>query len=200
MARLKLSPVWWIPVVVSLLSIFFQAMGWDTVLRYSREGVQQGAWWLLMTGNLVHLGWSHLILNLAGLFMVWWFYDDEFSVPEWLWIFVVSGLFVTVGLYFLDPELIWYVGLSGLLHGLFIAGGIRLLGRDTRFAVMLLALFAAKLTYEQTVGSLPGTTDMAGGPVVVNAHLYGSIGGAVAAISLLGFQRFFPVRDKTPSV
>ena len=182
-------------MVVTLVSVFLQAAGWDTLLRYSREGVQHGEWWLLITGNLVHLGWNHLILNLAGLFMVWWFYDDEFSVLEWIWIFVVSGLFVTVGLYFLDPGLIWYVGLSGLLHGLFIAGGIRLLGRDTRFAVMLLALFAAKLTYEQLVGSLPGTTDMAGGPVVVDAHLYGGIGGAVAVTLLLGFRHFFPSQD-----
>jgi rhomboid family GlyGly-CTERM serine protease len=189
MARFNIPPVWWIPLVVAVLSTVMQAMGWDTLLRYSREGLQQGEWWLLITGNLVHLGWNHLILNLAGLVMVWWFYDDEFSLLEWLWIFVISGLFVTVGLYFLDPQLIWYVGLSGLLHGLFIAGGIRLLGRDTRFAVLLLLLFAAKLTWEQLFGSLPGTTDMAGGPVVVNAHLYGAIGGAVAALLLLARER-----------
>ncbi len=189
MARFNIPPVWWIPLVVAVLSTVMQAMGWDTLLRYSREGLQQGEWWLLITGNLVHLGWNHLILNLAGLVMVWWFYDDEFSLLEWLWIFVISGLFVTVGLYFLDPQLIWYVGLSGLLHGLFIAGGIRLLGRDTRFAVLLLLLFAAKLTWEQLFGSLPGTTDMAGGPVVVNAHLYGAIGGAVADLLLLARER-----------
>ena len=185
MLPFRVPPVWWIPIGIAVVSTVLQALGLDTVLRYSREGVAQGQLWLLLTGNLVHLGWSHLVLNLAGLLMVWWFYDDEFSVGEWLWIVLVSGLFVTVGLYLFDPRLIWYVGLSGLLHGLFIAGGICLLGRDTRFAVLLLALFAAKLAWEQTVGSLPGTSDMAGGPVVVNSHLYGAIGGAVAALLLL---------------
>ena len=189
MSPLRIPPVWWIPVVVSVTSIVLQAVGLDTALRYSREGVNQGALWLLLTGNLVHLGWSHLWLNLAGLLMVWWFFDTEFSLVEWLWVLLVSGLFVTVGLYLLDPYLIWYVGLSGLLHGLFIAGGIRLLGRDTRFAILLLLLFAAKLAWEQLIGSLPGTSDMAGGPVVVNAHLYGAVGGAVAVLLLLVRER-----------
>jgi len=185
MSPFPLPPVWWIPIVVALVSTVLQALGLDTVLRYDRDAIGQGAWWLLLTGNLVHLGWSHLLLNLAGLLMVWWFFDEEFSVVEWLWILLVSALFVTGGLYLFDPRLIWYVGLSGLLHGLFIAGGIRLLGRDTRFAVLLLALFVAKLGWEQLFGSLPGTSDMAGGPVVVNSHLYGAIGGAVAALLLL---------------
>ncbi len=185
MLRLPIPPVWWIPLLISLVSIALQALGLDTTLRYSREGVEQGQLWLLLTGNLVHLGWSHLWLNLAGLVMVWWFFDTEFTVVEWLWVLVISALFVTLGLYLFDPHLIWYVGLSGLLHGLFIAGGIRLLGRDTRFAILLLLLFAAKLSWEQLVGSLPGTSDMAGGPVVVNAHLYGAIGGGVAVLLLL---------------
>jgi len=197
MPRLQIPPVWWIPLVVALISIALQALGLDTVLRYSREEVAQGQLWLLLTGNLVHLGWSHLWLNLAGLVMVWWFFDTEFSVAEWLWVLLVSGLFVTLGLFLLDPHLIWYVGLSGLLHGLFIAGGIRLLGRDTRFAILLLLLFGAKLAWEQLVGSLPGTSDMAGGPVVVNAHLYGAIGGGVAVLILLARDRIAP---KPPSL
>ncbi len=196
MSQFRLPPVWWVPIVIAIVSTALQALGLDTMLRYSREEIEQGQWWLLLTGNLVHLGWSHLVLNLAGLLMVWWFFDEEFSVAEWLWILLVSGLFVTGGLFLFDPQLIWYVGLSGVLHGLFIAGGIRLLGRDTRFAVLLLALFAAKLTWEQLFGSLPGTSDMAGGPVVVNSHLYGAIGGAVAALLLLAQEK---LTGKTPT-
>lgn len=176
--------IWLLPVLVAIVSTLFQALGLDVALRYERADVLEGAFWLFVTGNLVHLSWGHWGLNLAGLAMVWWFYYDEFSLPQWLGVFSVSGLFVTVGLFVLNPELIWYVGLSGLLHGLFIAGGIQLIGKDTRFAIILLALFAIKLTYEQVVGSLPGTTDMSGGPVVVDAHLYGAIGGMLSALAI----------------
>ena len=38
--------------------------------------------------------------------------------------------------------------------------------------------------YEQMMGSLPGTSEMSGGPVVVNSHLFGAIGGVVSFILL----------------
>lgn len=180
--------IWALPVIIGIVSALFQWLDLDVALRYDRADILNGAWWQFLTGNLVHLGWGHWGLNLAGLAMVWWFYYDEFSLPQWLLLFVLSGLFVTGGLFLLNPELIWYVGLSGLLHGLFIAGGIQLIGRDTRFALILLALFAVKLSYEQLVGSMPGTSDMSGGPVVVDAHLYGAIGGAFGALLIRGWN------------
>ena len=175
---------WLFPLVISILAVVFQASGLDITLRYDRVAIEHGNWWLLLTGNLVHMGWGHVVLNLAGLWMVWWFFLGEFTDRQWLWIFVVSGLFVTTGLYLFNPGLIWYVGLSGLLHGLFIAGGLKLIPTERGFALALLGLILAKLAYEQTVGSMPGTSEMSGGPVVVNAHLFGSIGGAVAFLGL----------------
>ncbi|MGV6818754.1 MAG: rhombosortase [Thiotrichales bacterium] len=189
--------IWLFPVLVAALAIVFQGLGLVEALRYERADILNGQWWLFVTGNLVHLGWSHLALNLAGLAMVWWFYYDEFSLPQWLFVFFVSALFVTGGLFLLNPELIWYVGLSGLLHGLFVAGGIQLIGRDTRFAIILLMLFVAKLSYEQLFGSLPATTHMSGGPVVVDAHLYGAIGGAVSALMIRGRALLGAVLPKT---
>jgi rhomboid family GlyGly-CTERM serine protease len=173
-----------IPVTVAVLAIAFQATGLDIELRYDRHAIQQGSLWLLISGNYVHLGWGHVILNLAGLFMVWWFFIGDFKQYEWLVIFLVSGLFVTCGLYLFNPHLIWYVGLSGLLHGLFLAGGLRLLATEFKFAAVLIIAIVGKLMYEQMMGSLPGTSEMSGGPVVVNSHLFGAIGGVVSFILL----------------
>lgn len=171
---------WGFPAGISLMSLVFQLTGLDLVLRYARKGIEAGEWWLYMTGNLVHLGWGHLILNVAGLMMVWWFFVRDLQLWEWLVVFVVSALFVTVGIYHFNPNIIWYVGLSGLLHGLFIAGGLRLLSTERNFALILTGAIVIKLAYEQVYGSLPGTSEMSGGPVVVDAHLYGAIGGAAA--------------------
>ena len=188
MFKLKQYPILIIPALIAFISLVFQIADLVPQLRYSRSLVEQGHWWSFITGNLVHLGWGHLLLNLAGLAMVWWFFIDDLKAWEWLLALVISGLFVTVGLYLFDVHLIWYVGLSGLLHGLFVAGGIRLLSKELGFAVILLAVLAGKLAYEQFFGSLPGTSEMSGGPVVVNSHLYGAIGGVVSGllISLIG--------------
>ena len=175
---------WMIPVTVAVLAIAFQSTGLDIELRYDRHAIQQGSLWLLISGNYVHLGWGHVILNLAGLFMVWWFFIGDFKQYEWLVIFLVSGLFVTCGLYLYNPHLIWYVGLSGLLHGLFLAGGLRLLATEFKFAAVLIIAIVGKLMYEQMMGSLPGTSEMSGGPVVVNSHLFGAIGGVVSFVLL----------------
>jgi hypothetical protein len=83
--------------------------------------------------------------------------------------------------WFLDSGLGWYVGMSGLLHALLVAGIV------TRFPVAkgeslaLAALIAGKIAWEQLAGPLPGSEISAGGAVVVNAHLYGAIAGILAA-------------------
>ena len=80
----------------------------------------------------------------------------------------------------LEPQLMWYVGLSGLLHGCLVAGvigGIRERRLEER---LLLAGLVLKLAYEQAAGPLPGSEGGAGGNVLVNAHLYGAIAGALA--------------------
>ena len=49
-----------------------------------------------------------------------------------------------------------------------------------RGGLWLFAGLVAKLAWEQTLGPLPMTARTAGGPVIVNAHLYGSLGGVLA--------------------
>lgn len=173
---------------VILVCVIIQGLGWVEDLRYERAMLLDGEIWRLVTGNLTHLGWSHLALNGAGLIMIWLFFENEFSAPQWLLLLLACGLGVTVGLFWLNPQLVWYVGLSGLLHGLFIAGAIQTFRAEPLFSSVMLGGFAAKLTYEQFRGALPSTAELSGGPVVVDAHLYGAIAGLIAGLILLGWR------------
>jgi len=72
--------------------------------------------------------------------------------------------------------------MSGLLHGLLVAGIIpRLRSLDIETGILLLLLIA-KIGYEQFNGPVPGSETTSGGPVVVDAHLYGALGGVLGAI------------------
>jgi hypothetical protein len=72
--------------------------------------------------------------------------------------------------------------MSGLLHGLLVAGIItRLRSLDIETGVLLLLLIA-KIGYEQLNGPLPGSEGTSGGAVVVDAHLYGALGGILGAL------------------
>jgi len=176
-----------LPMILAALSTLFALIGEPATqgLRYDRAAILEGQWWRLISGNLVHLGWPHLVLNLAGLLLVWLLFHHNLRIRSWIIVTLASALAVGGGLVLFDPALRWYVGLSGLLHGLFAAGLVAALFAGNRTDWLLALLFAAKIAWEQLVGSMPGTAAISGGPVIVDAHLYGAIGGTVAALLLV---------------
>lgn len=179
------EPAMLLAIGIVVLCLALQGGGFDQTLRFDREAISAGQFWLLLTGNFVHLGTSHLLMNLAGFALVVALVWTRFSWIEWVLITLFSSLVVGVGLYWLDPGVFWYVGFSGTLHGLVIAGSIADLRYYPKSAGLLLVLIIGKLGWEQYAGALPGSESVAGGNVVVNAHLYGAIGGAVLCLVLL---------------
>jgi len=172
-----------LPIALAATSLLLALLGTHgtELLRYQRDAIVAGQWWRLLTGNLVHLGWPHLCLNLAGLALVWLLFHRALSTAAWLTVTLVSSLAVGLGLLMFDPGLSWYVGLSGTLHGLFAAGLVASLNSNQRAEWLLVIVFVAKLTWEQLMGPTPGTAAIAGGNVIVDAHLYGALAGALTA-------------------
>jgi len=177
---------WQIPAILGFLGALAAFSGdqgrlW---LRWDRAAIADGQLWRLLSGHLVHLNLSHLLLNGAGLILVWMLVGQNMSTSRWLLIIVVAIAGINAGFWWLDTELQWYVGLSGLLHGLLAAGLVAGL-QNSRGESMLIGLFViAKLVFEQVAGPLPGSENASGGAVIVNAHLYGAVAAAVAAVVL----------------
>lgn len=151
-------------------------------LRYEREAVLQGEYWRLLTGHLMHGSWLHLVLNGAGLGLVAALFTRDYSLPAWLLIALFSVVAIDLGFVLFEPQLLWYVGLSGVLHGALAAGAVAWWRNESKPLALLLSLiFAGKLAWEQWHGALPLSGDL---PVVVDAHLYGAIGGVIAGVIL----------------
>lgn len=163
-------------------------------LMFDRLRIADGEVYRLASAHLVHLDWRHLALNLAGLVLVWVLVGDRFRGLQWLLVMVISAVVIDAGFWWLLPELRWYVGLSGILHGLLVAGSIALFRERQSEALVLLVAVAAKLAYEWLFGPLPGSAEATGGAVITEAHLYGAVGGAIAAAMLLqaSFSRRSP--------
>jgi rhomboid family GlyGly-CTERM serine protease len=151
------------------------------LLMYDRLAITDGEYWRLLTGHLAHLGYSHLLLNLAGLVLVWLLVGRYFTTSRWFAVFAISVIGASAGFWFLDENMLWYVGLSGILHGLIVAGAITGIRELPGESAVILAFVAGKLLWEQLAGPLPGSESASGGTVIVNAHLYGAIGGVIAA-------------------
>jgi rhomboid family GlyGly-CTERM serine protease len=195
--RLGALPVraWLVPGTVVLVALALMLSGdsgreW---LRFDRGGITAGEVWRLLTGHFVHLGVSHTLLNLAGLVLVWFLVGRTYAWRQWLLVMAGSVVAIDVGLWFGSPQLEWYVGLSGLLHGVLAAGVVAGLADRSVEALVLAVLVTGKLAWEQFAGPLPGSEATSGGAVVVDAHLYGVVGGVIAAAALIRVRGRAPI-------
>lgn len=185
LSRLFRSNSLLLALACALLCVAVQFAGLTDSLAYQRSLIANGHIWLLLTGNFVHLGNNHLWMNMAGLALVVALVWQHFTAVQWLIVILFCSCVVGLGLWFFNPEVEGYVGFSGTLHGLIIAGTLADLRRYPRSAGLLLMLVIGKLLWEQISGAMPGSESVAGGLVLVDAHLYGAIGGALIAPFLI---------------
>jgi rhomboid family GlyGly-CTERM serine protease len=148
---------------------------------YQRAAIAAGEWWRLLTAHFVHLDAAHAVLNGLGLVLMWALFARDYSPLRWLAIYLVAALAVSAGLYVFDPQIEWYVGASGALHGVMSAGTLAHLRRRDLDGWILAAFLVAKLSYEQLAGQMPFS---GAANTVVDAHLYGAIGGLALAVLL----------------
>ncbi len=149
-------------------------------LRYERSALAQGQWWRLLTAHLVHLNLAHALLNSAGLVLLWMLFAREYSPRRWALILGASCAAIDAGLWFLHPEVDWYLGASGVLHGALAAGAIVLYRRSDAMGAVLVLLLVVKLSYEHYSGASVFAGDL---PLVADAHLFGTLGGLIGAWS-----------------
>lgn len=182
-------------VAVGIACIIFQISGLQEALRFSRPDIEAGQWWRLLTGNLVHLGYPHLFLNLAGLAVITALLAPAMRAWQWILTGVFSMTGVGVGLWVFDLQLQWYVGLSGVLYGLLLGGAIAEFRHQRLIAMILASYTIGKIVWEQLYGAVESSEKIAGGNVIVNAHLYGMVSGGLAVIVLLGLGALFRRRQ-----
>jgi rhomboid family GlyGly-CTERM serine protease len=164
-----------------VLALQFSGSAAIHLLRYDRAAIVAGEWWRLLTAHLVHLNFRHAVLDLGGLALLWMLFARDLSPQVWAAVILTAAASIDCGLWFRDPEVTWYLGISGALHGVLAAAAfVRVRRRDFE-GWLLSGLLLAKLAYEQIHGPLPFSGDM---PVVVDAHLYGALGGLAAAVLL----------------
>ena len=183
----KLKPVLkrhMLPICLAFVVTFIGLFGSDMTLwlRFDRNAILSGEIWRIFTGHLAHLSWSHLLMNVLGLALVWGLFDRHLPTKRWVHTLIFSAFGVSLFLLVIDSHIRWYVGLSGVLHGMFIVGCLYDLRSGRWDSKLLLLLIIAKLSWEQVVGPLPGSVATAGGSVIVDAHLFGALMGLITYI------------------
>lgn len=155
-------------------------------LFYQRYLIAAGEYWRLWTGSLVHTNSWHLALNLAGVWLLTFIAPSTDTKLTQLLQIVWLATCVGLGLWFMSPGVIWYVGLSGVLYGLFILGGIQLLlQQDWSMAAVILLGIGGKTLLDWWQGGASPSAALIEAPVIYAAHLYGMAGGLLLGIPAL---------------
>ena len=152
---------------------------------YRRSDILHEEYWRLITGNFVHLNWQHLSLNLAAWFLIWVYGVRVCGISAWSLLLLLCAAGVGVGIFFGLPEIEEYSGLSGVLHGMFVAiPGLHLLiNRSDYSAWAILTAVIAKLISEEIQGASGITADWIGLMIIPEAHLYGALSGLLIIIA-----------------
>lgn len=147
------------------------------LLEYHRDFIKAGEFWRAMTGHFLHSNGYHLLLNLGGLTLLWLVHGDHYRWQSYSMLFIYSGLICSAALYMFYPEMKIYVGLSGILHGVFVWGAVKDIQSGLKSGYALLAGVAIKIAYEHIVGASVEVTELINARVAIEAHLWGALGG-----------------------
>ena len=175
---------------VAVVVLLLHASGFGDALEYRRAFLAHEPWRLL-TGHLVHINWPHATINAAALLIVARLFAPDLSAPRQMVILLSASLMISLGLAALAPGILWYRGLSGVLHALFFAGAAKWLlsvqQRTVRALWLPAALFVGgwiKITLEQPAGDALPYADWLGAAVVPQAHLIGAACGSAFGLVL----------------
>jgi rhomboid family GlyGly-CTERM serine protease len=162
-----------VSLVALLLLICPQA---PDLLMWERSAITDGELWRWMTAHLVHLSLMHGLSNLLGLLLICEYLWDELALADACALLLWTAAGTSLLLWWFAPEIDWYAGLSGVLHGLWAGCALAWFCRSgDRVAAAALALLAIKL-------ALP-TYGLSALPVVTVAHGYGALCGLIWAVS-----------------
>jgi rhomboid family GlyGly-CTERM serine protease len=181
MSRLLLGSVG-CPLAITLLCLALKPLpeAWQLAFQYQHSAILDGELWRLFTGHLTHLSGAHLWMNLVGLWLIWLLFFLHESARS-LCLYRLPALLIgtSLALLLLSPEVNWYRGLSGVLHGLLALALLRHCQSQPLAGGLLLALFSVKIAWEQISGPVPGSEAWIAGRVIVDSHLYGAIWGSL---------------------
>jgi rhomboid family GlyGly-CTERM serine protease len=160
-------------------------------LEFNRTLIAEGQWWRLLTGHWVHYGLYHLAMNAFAFVLCGYILLRHLPLRHYALLLFTCLLGASICLYWFSPELHYYAGLSGALHGLLVAGVILSLKDAPWIGTAVLVVLAFKLIQEQSQSFDPNHP-LLPVPVAVNAHLYGALIGIFWGLTNVLYRAYTP--------
>lgn len=175
-------------LVTAMLAVEFLGDWGRSWLAFDRSAIAAGQWWRLLTGSFAHLGWYHWMLNTLGVLVFVLLCPQPLPLRFWARRVLLIGLAMSVCLWFFVPGLGNYVGMSGVIHGLFLLGLVPQVRRGDLIALGCLLYLLGKIGWELYAGAPVSDEAAIGGRVIVESHLYGTLSAVVYGIAFGSFS------------
>lgn len=187
-------PPWSYLLTAGLALVIQLNPAWREVLIYERTAAGGGEVWRWWTGHLVHFGWPHFLVDTGLLLLIGWTLGRQFPHASALGL-VLQPVLITAVIYWFDPAMTRYAGLSAVNLGLLLLLAMRGWQGNPRDWLWpaIVVLYVAELVFEITRGGQGGGFIVFDDPevkVATSAHL------AAAAYALLAWSVIRLRRDR----
>ena len=104
---------------------------------------------------------------------------------------MMSAIIQSLAMYFYMPQVVYYVGFSGVIHSLYVAGTVKLITNASErvMAFILLCLVTLKLLTESLEQGISVTEKMIGSHVLTEAHLMGAVIGLAFSVGVIVLEK-----------
>ena len=134
---------------------------------------------------------------MAGLWLCLMLTDVRWSLWRWVLLVLALSLCISILFWFLNPQINWYVGFSGVLFGLYVTAAINAWPRQRFLSSMLLAVIGVKIVMDMVPSVKIDSSDLIGVPVLADAHLYGVISALIIVVmQQVPWQSIFNSRNR----
>jgi rhomboid family GlyGly-CTERM serine protease len=178
-------------VTISLLAIVAYLFNGqvEPLFVYQYQLISQGELWRTFTGHFLHTNGIHLLLNLSALILLWALHGHFYTIKSYGVLFITSALICSAGLFYFSPHIQQYVGLSGVLHGIFVFGALMDIRHQDKTGYLLFLGVWLKIAHEQYYGASEQISTLINANVAIDAHLWGAIGGLLFSCAFLVFSK-----------
>lgn len=167
-------------IALLLCILFILPNDFLSSLLFERDAIDSGQLWRLISGQFIHLTLPHLIINIAGIVMIWLLFAEHIAGLRFVWLLPLLALGSSAGMWLFSPQIANYVGFSGVLYGLFTWGALQDTLQRQPFARALLIIIFAKASYEFIFSPIV-LTPVGGNPLATAAHFFGVLSALLIA-------------------
>ena len=145
------------------------------LFEYDKLAILNGEIWRSISGHIFHSNFNHLALNIGGLILLWGLHGEKYKNSRLLFLFLFISVFISTCMLLFTTDITRYVGLSGVLHGLFVWGACDDIRKGYKTGYLMILGAVVKVASEQWYGPDPELGKTINTTVAIDAHLYGCL-------------------------